>query len=224
MIERARAAGVTQMIVTGSSLASTREAIALGAEAAAGAAVRDGRSGIRTTPLSSRPKTAASYLNWPGSSEVVAVGECGLDYFRNSRHMRISSVPSTRNSELAAQRGQTRVPASARRARGFPAILRGHASQWRGVAHVLYRLLGRGTCSAYLALGLSRSASRAGSAMSAGARTWPRLMSQIPRTTPAAGNRRSVSAAARPATKTRRPPQRAGVSSPHRVPCGPRPG
>lgn len=81
VVERAVSAGVTRMIITGSSLASTRSAIAL---------VQDSRERFRCTagvhPHHAHEldeSQAAELENLARSPEVVAVGECGLDYFRN---------------------------------------------------------------------------------------------------------------------------------------------
>ncbi len=81
VIERAHAAGVTHLIVTGSTLDSTRRAIEL---------VR-GRPGSLRATAGVHPHHAAdldaTQLPLLGelmkSPEVCAAGECGLDYFRN---------------------------------------------------------------------------------------------------------------------------------------------
>jgi len=81
VIRRADAVGVTHMVVTGSSLESTRAAIAL---------VRSDPQRLRCT-AGVHPHHAGDLnesalhelTTLAASSEVVAVGECGLDYFRN---------------------------------------------------------------------------------------------------------------------------------------------
>jgi len=81
VLDRARSAGVTHMIVTGSSLESTRAAIEL---------VRAHPGALRATAgvhphhageFSSDRRTELADLL--ASPEVIATGECGLDYFRN---------------------------------------------------------------------------------------------------------------------------------------------
>jgi TatD DNase family protein len=81
VIGRAAAAGVTRMVITGSSLASTRAAIAL---------VRGDPQRLRCTagvhPHHAGELNASALrelAELAAQPEVVAVGECGLDYFRN---------------------------------------------------------------------------------------------------------------------------------------------
>jgi len=81
VIERARAAGVSHLIVTGSSLASTRRAIELAREYPA---IIRGTAGIHphhAVEFESADLPALRQLLQ--SDEVCAAGECGLDYFRN---------------------------------------------------------------------------------------------------------------------------------------------
>ncbi len=95
VLERAAAAGVTRQIVTGADLASSRAASAL---AAAHAQVLWSTAGVH-------PHHAAGFD--PGRREelhellkqphVVAVGECGLDYFRNF------SPPAAQRAAFIAQ-------------------------------------------------------------------------------------------------------------------------
>jgi TatD DNase family protein len=81
VIQRAAAAGVTRMVITGSSLSSTRAAIEL---------VRSDPQRFRCT-AGVHPHHAAELdevalqelTTLAAQPEVVAVGECGLDYFRN---------------------------------------------------------------------------------------------------------------------------------------------
>jgi TatD DNase family protein len=81
VIRRAAAAGVTRMVVTGSSIASTRAAIEL---------VRHDPRRFRCTagvhPHHASDMNAATFEELgilAQQAEVSAVGECGLDYFRN---------------------------------------------------------------------------------------------------------------------------------------------
>jgi len=81
VIERAQAAGVAQMVVTGSSLQSTRQAIEL---------VRANPDVLRAT-AGVHPHHAAELHSGQlaeleqlmRAPEVAAAGECGLDYYRN---------------------------------------------------------------------------------------------------------------------------------------------
>ncbi|MGH8279314.1 MAG: TatD family hydrolase [Gammaproteobacteria bacterium] len=81
VIRRAQAAGVTRLIVTGSDVAQSRKALALAHEwpgvlyATAGVHPHQAAGFEATTPQALRALLA--------EPEVVAAGECGLDYFRN---------------------------------------------------------------------------------------------------------------------------------------------
>jgi TatD DNase family protein len=81
VLARAAAAGVSQMVITGSSIAGNARAIEL-------AASEPGRlfatAGVH--PHHATELTAAAFAvlqQQARAAEVVAVGECGLDYFRN---------------------------------------------------------------------------------------------------------------------------------------------
>ena len=81
VLVRARAAGVTRLVVTGSSLASSPAAAALAAEHAG---VLWSTAGVHPhhaeeLDASHRPQLQALLAR----PEVVAVGECGLDYYRD---------------------------------------------------------------------------------------------------------------------------------------------
>jgi TatD DNase family protein len=95
VLQRAADAGVTQMIVTGSSVQSNRDAVSLAAE----------HPGVLHATAGMHPHHASDYdSNCAGqirqlaeNGKVVAVGECGLDYFRNF---------SPRDAQLTAFRSQ----------------------------------------------------------------------------------------------------------------------
>ena len=134
MIERAAAVGVSRMVITGSSLASTQTAIAL---------VRQHPSRMRCT-AGVHPHHAvdldAAQLAAIGElvlqPEVVAVGECGLDYFRNFSPREAQLEAFARQLELAA-RVRKPVFLHQRDAHAdFVTVLREHRSQLvGGVAH-----------------------------------------------------------------------------------------
>lgn len=104
VIQRAAQAGVTRMVITGSSIASTHAAIQL---------VRDDTARFRCT-AGVHPHHASELgavemeelSSLAACPEVVAVGECGLDYFRNfsPRDAQISAFE--RQLELAAKLGK----------------------------------------------------------------------------------------------------------------------
>jgi TatD DNase family protein len=100
MIERAVRAGVTQLLITGSSVASTRSAIDL---------VRQNprrfrcTAGVHPHHASDLDAQAIGELAQLASApEVVAVGECGLDYFRNLSPRQAQLDAFRRQMELAA--------------------------------------------------------------------------------------------------------------------------
>jgi TatD DNase family protein len=133
VLERARAAGVTQMIVTGATLASTRAAIALAR----------GHRGVLFATAGVHPHHAAELdagqLAELGelarSGEVVALGECGLDYFRNFSPRDAQQRAFHQQLELAAAVGKPVFLHQRDAHADFLAILREHAPRWRGVAH-----------------------------------------------------------------------------------------
>ena len=149
VLGRARALGVVQMIVTGSSEESTRQAIEL-ARGAPG--VLYATSGVHPhhaadlTPETLAPLEALAY-----APEVVAVGECGLDYFRD-----LSPRPLQRRAfewqlEIAARVGKPVFLHQRDAHDDFLPILRAHGVS-RGVAHCFTG--GEKERDAYLELGL----------------------------------------------------------------------
>lgn len=81
VLARARAAGVTRMVVTGASRADNPKALALALA----------HPGMLWATAGVHPHHAAEYTDecdaelraLHAHAEVVAVGECGLDYFRD---------------------------------------------------------------------------------------------------------------------------------------------
>ena len=100
VLERAARAGVRRLIVTGTSLASTEAAMALAAA----------RPGTLWATAGVHPHASATYDDAVhaalriclGDPMVVAVGECGLDYFRNYAPRPIQREAFCRQLELAA--------------------------------------------------------------------------------------------------------------------------
>jgi TatD DNase family protein len=133
VIARAYAAGVVQMVVTGATLAGSARAVALAREhperlfATAGvhphhASELDEAAVAELTALARQP-------------EVVAVGECGLDYFRNFSPPAAQRQAFHRQLELALRIGKPVFLHQRDAHEDFLAILREHAPAWRGVAH-----------------------------------------------------------------------------------------
>ncbi len=95
VIARAREAGVERMIVTGTSLAGSREARAL---AGRHPGVLWSTAGVHPHHASEySPATTAELGLLLEKAEVAALGECGLDYFRNF------SDPAHQREAFAAQ-------------------------------------------------------------------------------------------------------------------------
>ena len=128
------------------------------------------RASIRTTRASSVPSALAELRQLAQAPEVVAVGECGLDYFRDlsPRAAQQQAVPPP--ARAGAHPSASRYSCtSAMRTRTSSAILREHAGEL-GAASRTASPVPR-TSSAPTWNSDLRSASPAGSAMSAAART-----------------------------------------------------
>ncbi len=178
VIRRAIEAGVTRQIVTGADLDSSRAAAAL---AAAHPSTLWSTAGIHPHHAAqfdpARREELEELLREP---RVVAVGECGLDYFRDFSPRAAQRSAFIAQLELAASCAQAGVSPPARRARGF----RGHSRRapsaawsagWR-TASPAVRASSRITSSS-----IYRSGSRDGSAMSAAASSCAALCRASPR-------------------------------------------
>jgi TatD DNase family protein len=151
VIARAHAAGVVQMVVTGATLAGSIRAVALAHE-------HPGRlfatAGVHPHHASELDETALAELAaLARQPEVVAVGECGLDYFRDFSPRAAQRQAFHRQLELALQIGKPVFLHQRDAHEDFLAILREHASAWRGVAHCFTGT--EGQLHAYLELELS---------------------------------------------------------------------
>lgn len=104
VIQRARDAGVTRLLITGSSLASTHTAIALVQQHPEQMRCTAGVHPHHAVDLDSAQLQAFSEL--ARRPEVVAVGECGLDFFRNF---------SPHEAQLKAFEDQLQLAAQARK-------------------------------------------------------------------------------------------------------------
>jgi TatD DNase family protein len=151
VLARARAAGVTQMIVTGSSLASSARALEL---SRAHAVTLFATAGVH--PHHAVELDAARLADLEAlarQDEVVAVGECGLDYFRDFAPRAAQREVFHRQLELARRLGKPVFLHQRDAHDDFAAILREHAAHWRGVAHCFTG--GAEELECYLGLGLS---------------------------------------------------------------------
>lgn len=108
VLRRAAEAGVTRIIVTGSSEQSNRDAVGL---AAAHPGVLYATAGMHPHHASEYDSNCADQIRQLAEDgKVVAVGECGLDYFRNF---------SPRDAQLDAFRAQLQIAADT----GLPVFL-----------------------------------------------------------------------------------------------------
>lgn len=152
VLARAQAAGVTQMIVTGSCAPSTRKAIEL-------AVAYPGRL-FATAGV--HPHHAANFsdalcgeiADLARAAQVVAIGECGLDYFRNYAPHDAQRRAFHRQLELAALLGKPVFLHQRDAHADFLAILREHWPRLSGgVAHCF--TAGDRELDSYLELGLA---------------------------------------------------------------------
>ena len=152
VIRHAHGAGVVQMLVTGSSGSSTRKAIELSQahphRLFATAGVHPHHATELTADLLAELEPLAR------APEVVAVGECGLDYYRNYSPHEAQRLAFHRQLELAARIGKP-VFLHLRDAHGdFFATLREHWPHLAGgVAHCFTG--GEAELDSYLDLGLA---------------------------------------------------------------------
>jgi TatD DNase family protein len=151
VIARARHAGVTQMVVTGSTLDSTARAIVLAHEHPGRLFATAGVHPHHATELSEARLAELEKL--ARRPEVVAVGECGLDYFRDFSPRPVQQQAFHRQLELARRVGKPVFLHQRDAHADFAAILREHGAQWRGVAHCFTGTAPELAC--YLQLGLA---------------------------------------------------------------------
>jgi len=152
VIERARAAGVVQMMVTGSSAASSRVALSLAMQHPGTLFATAGVHPHHATDLTAG--VLADLGELAGASQVVAVGECGLDYYRNYSPHAAQRDAFHRQLELAARCRKPVFLHQRDAHEDFIAILREH---WPGlvggVAHCFTG--GAAELECYLELGLA---------------------------------------------------------------------
>jgi TatD DNase family protein len=134
VIARATRAGVVQMIVTGSNGPSTREAITLArnhpGRLFATAGVHPHHAKELDTELLAELRQLATL------PQIVAVGECGLDYFRDLSPRPVQQQAFHRQLEMAALVGKPVFLHQREAHADFVAILREHrATLAGGVAH-----------------------------------------------------------------------------------------
>lgn len=134
LIQRAQSVGVTRMVITGSSLASTRLAIEL---------VRQDPQRFRCTagvhPHHASDLDAHSLRDLAALAacpQVAAVGECGLDYYRNFSPREAQLQAFRAQLELAAELGKPLFLHQRDAHEDFLAVLREYRARLcGGVAH-----------------------------------------------------------------------------------------
>jgi TatD DNase family protein len=152
VLARAAAAGVVQMIITGSCAASTRAAIALARQHPRILFATAGVHPHHATQLTA--EVLAELRERVREPQVVAVGECGLDYYRNYSPREAQRQAFQHQLELAAECGKPVFLHQREAHPDFIAILREHAAGLSGgVAHCFTG--GEAELEAYLELGLA---------------------------------------------------------------------
>ncbi|MGO9512154.1 MAG: TatD family hydrolase [Steroidobacteraceae bacterium] len=152
VIARAIAAGVTRQVVTGADLASSRAAAAL---AAAHPTVLWSTAGVHPHHASDFDSRTSEHLReLLDQTRIVAVGECGLDYFRDFSPRAAQRAAFIAQLEIAAAVAKPVFLHQRDAHEDFAAIL----AEYRpglvgGVAHCFTG--GAGELEEYLALGLS---------------------------------------------------------------------
>jgi TatD DNase family protein len=149
VLERAHAAGVAQLVVTGSSADSNRKAIEL---SRAHPGVLFATAGVHPHHAADLTTDALPALEAAANDPaVVAVGECGLDYFRDLSPRDVQRRAFGWQLEIAARSGKPVFLHQRDAHDDFIAILREHGVK-RGVAHCF--TAGESERDAYLELGL----------------------------------------------------------------------
>ena len=151
VIREAQAAGVARMVVTGSSLDSTRTAIAL---VDAHPTVFRCTAGVHPHHAQDLDEQQLHALReLAAASQVAAVGECGLDYFRNFSPRAAQLRAFEQQLELAAELGKPVFLHQRDAHEDFLAIMRSSRPRLAGgVAHCFTG--GVDEAQAYLALDL----------------------------------------------------------------------
>lgn len=133
VLARAQEAGVVQMVVTGSTLEGSHRALEL-----ARAHPRRLFATAGVHPHHAAELTAqrlAELEELARSSDVVALGECGLDYFRDFSPRDVQRRAFAAQLELASRLGKPVFLHQRDAHADFLAILREHGAKWHGVAH-----------------------------------------------------------------------------------------
>ena len=134
VIQRAYDAGVTRLIVTGSTLESSRSALALARNAPGRLFATVGVHPHHAVDFG--PDAAEGLIALATRPECVAIGECGLDYYRNLSPPAAQRLAFDRQLSLAATTGKPVFLHQRDAHDDFVAMLREHRSDIvGGVAH-----------------------------------------------------------------------------------------
>jgi len=151
VMERARNAGVVQMVVTGSSIEATQKAIALARQ---NPGVLFATAGVHPHHAADLTDAAfAELADLARQPEVVAAGECGLDYFRDFSPRDLQRKAFARQLQLAVRLRKPVFLHQRDAHDDFISILREHRKDLAaGVAHCF--TAGEKERDAYLELGM----------------------------------------------------------------------
>jgi TatD DNase family protein len=152
VLARARAAGIVQLIVTGASIAGSRDALKL---AQAHPGVLFATAGVHPHHASELDAAQLAQLRaLLAAPEVVAVGECGLDYYRNLSPRAAQLAAFNAQLALAADCGKPVFLHQRDAHADFMAVLREHrGTLGAAVAHCFTG--NEAELDDYLSLGLS---------------------------------------------------------------------
>jgi len=152
VMARARHAGVVQMVVTGATVAGSESAAELARQYPGRLYATAGVHPHHATDLDDDAAAALrALLQQP---EVVAAGECGLDYFRNYSPRPAQLAAFSRQLQLAAEAGKPLFLHQRDAHEDFVAVLREHRATLR--AAVAHCFTGSGVeLEQYLELGLA---------------------------------------------------------------------
>jgi TatD DNase family protein len=151
VLARARAAGVVQMLVTAATVSGSGGAIALARQHPGTLFATAGVHPHHASELT--PARFDELAELARAPEVAAVGECGLDFFRDFSPREAQRQAFHRQLELAAAVGKPVFLHQRDAHADFVAILREHGARHAGVAHCFTG--GAAELDAYLELGLA---------------------------------------------------------------------
>jgi TatD DNase family protein len=151
VVQRAAAAGVTRLIITGSTAEASRQALDLAHADPGRLFTTVGVHPHHATQFNA--ESAAVLAELATDSAVVAIGECGLDYYRDLSPRAVQRRAFTRQLSLAAAVGKPVFLHQRDAHEDFLAIVREHIGELPGgVAHCFTG--SREQMEPYLTLGL----------------------------------------------------------------------